>query len=124
MTISGSTHHASFRSVMPGTMFAGCRTGRLLLIESLRQALKRWAGACRCRYAPQARHLARRAGGAKDARMSKRIETDSFGPIDVENDRYWGAQTQRSLQNFKIGRERFPHELIAALALLKKAAAL
>jgi fumarate hydratase class II len=56
--------------------------------------------------------------------MGKRIETDSFGPIDVDADRYWGAQTQRSLQNFKIGRERFPREFIAAFGQLKKAAAL
>src|SRR5688572_24172412 len=56
--------------------------------------------------------------------MATRIETDSFGPIEVESDRYWGAQTQRSLQNFKIGRERFTRELIAALGVLKKAAAL
>ena len=35
--------------------------------------------------------------------MTTRSETDSFGPIDVENDKYWGAQTQRSLMNFKIG---------------------
>src|SRR5262245_60761133 len=56
--------------------------------------------------------------------MGKRIETDSFGPIEVDADRYWGAQTQRSLQNFKIGRERFPREFIAAFGQLKKAAAL
>jgi fumarate hydratase class II len=56
--------------------------------------------------------------------MATRTETDSFGPIEVEADRYWGAQTERSLRNFKIGRERFPRELIAALGLLKKAAAL
>src|SRR6266508_3019259 len=54
----------------------------------------------------------------------KRIETDSFGPIEVETDRYWGAQTQRSLQNFRIGRDRFSREMIAALGMLKKAAAL
>src|SRR5262245_59524618 len=48
-------------------------------------------------------------------RMGTRIETDSFGPIEVEDDRYWGAQTQRSLLNFRIGRERFPREMIAAL---------
>jgi fumarate hydratase, class II len=58
------------------------------------------------------------------ASMTTRIETDSFGPIEVEVDRYWGAQTQRSLQNFKIGRERFPREMVAALGLVKKAAAL
>ena len=52
-----------------------------------------------------------------------RIETDSFGPIDVPADRYWGAQTQRSLQNFKIGGERLPPVLIHALGLQKQAAA-
>jgi fumarate hydratase class II len=56
--------------------------------------------------------------------MANRVETDSFGPIDVDDTRYWGAQTQRSLQNFKIGTERFPREMIAALGTLKKAAAL
>ncbi|MBS7697938.1 MULTISPECIES: class II fumarate hydratase [unclassified Chelatococcus] len=57
--------------------------------------------------------------------MSKtRSETDSFGPIDVDADRYWGAQTQRSLQNFRIGGERLPLPLVHALALVKRAAAL
>jgi fumarate hydratase class II len=53
-----------------------------------------------------------------------RIETDSFGPIEVEADRYWGAQTERSRRNFKIGDERMPKPLIRALAMVKKAAAL
>ncbi|MBN9413539.1 MAG: class II fumarate hydratase [Candidatus Paracaedimonas acanthamoebae] len=52
-----------------------------------------------------------------------RTETDSFGPIDVENSRYWGAQTQRSLQNFKIGIERMPLPIIRAFGLQKRAAA-
>ena len=52
-----------------------------------------------------------------------RTETDSFGPIEVPADRYWGAQTQRSLQNFKIGGERLPPVLIHALGLQKQAAA-
>jgi fumarate hydratase class II len=56
--------------------------------------------------------------------MGTRVETDSFGPIEVDDSRYWGAQTQRSLQNFRIGRERFPREMIGALGSLKKAAAL
>jgi fumarate hydratase class II len=58
--------------------------------------------------------------------MSKNIrtETDSFGPIDVPGDKYWGAQTQRSLQNFKIGTETLPRPMIRALAVVKKAAAL
>ncbi len=54
----------------------------------------------------------------------KRTESDSFGKIEVPADRYWGAQTQRSLQNFRIGTERMPQPLIVALGMVKKAAAL
>jgi fumarate hydratase class II len=53
-----------------------------------------------------------------------RIETDSMGEVRVPNDRLWGAQTQRSLENFRIGGERMPAALIRALGLQKKAAAL
>lgn len=53
-----------------------------------------------------------------------RIETDSMGNIDVPDDCYWGAQTERSRQNFKIGVEKIPKELIQAFAVLKKAAAM
>jgi fumarate hydratase class II len=52
-----------------------------------------------------------------------RSETDTFGPIDVPADRYWGAQTQRSLENFRIGTEKMPLPLIHALALVKRASA-
>jgi fumarate hydratase class II len=52
-----------------------------------------------------------------------RIERDTFGNIEVPGDRLWGAQTQRSLQNFKISGERIPVELIRALAIVKRAAA-
>ncbi len=55
--------------------------------------------------------------------MSHRIEADSMGQVEVPADRYWGAQTQRSLQNFKIGGERFPREMIRALGVVKKGAA-
>ena len=58
------------------------------------------------------------------ARISTRIETDTFGPIEVPADRLWGAQTQRSLQNFRIGTERMPLPLVHALALVKQASAL
>src|SRR5438093_10960676 len=47
-----------------------------------------------------------------------------MGKIEVASDRYWGAQTQRSLQNFKIGGDRFPRPAIRALGIVKKAAAL
>ncbi|NNE21689.1 MAG: class II fumarate hydratase [Rhizobiales bacterium] len=53
-----------------------------------------------------------------------RTETDSFGPLEVAADRYWGAQTQRSLGNFKIGNETMPAPLVRALGIIKKAAAL
>ncbi|MDE2222703.1 MAG: class II fumarate hydratase [Candidatus Omnitrophica bacterium] len=56
--------------------------------------------------------------------MDHRIETDSMGQVKVAGDKYWGAQTQRSLENFKIGGDRFPREIIKALGVLKKAAAL
>ncbi|HEX3208165.1 MAG TPA: lyase family protein, partial [Geminicoccaceae bacterium] len=52
-----------------------------------------------------------------------RVETDTFGPIEVPADRYWGAQTQRSLQNFRIGTETMPAPLISALGMVKRAAA-
>lgn len=55
---------------------------------------------------------------------STRTESDSMGPIEVPQDRYYGAQTARSLIHFNIGAERFPRELIRALGILKKAAAL
>ncbi len=55
--------------------------------------------------------------------MSTRIETDSFGEIEVPAKAYWGAQTQRSLENFKIGGEIFQPEFIRAYALVKQAAA-
>jgi fumarate hydratase class II len=52
-----------------------------------------------------------------------RTETDSFGPIEVAADVYWGAQTQRSLQNFRIGEEHFPRSMIRALGIIKCASA-
>ena len=55
--------------------------------------------------------------------MSTRTERDSLGPVEVPSDRYYGAQTQRSYDNFKIGGERFPREFIRAYGLIKKAAA-
>jgi len=55
--------------------------------------------------------------------MATRSETDSMGSIEVEAARYWGAQTQRSLENFRIGDDRMPRELIHALATIKKASA-
>ncbi|HWB05980.1 MAG TPA: class II fumarate hydratase [Verrucomicrobiales bacterium] len=60
----------------------------------------------------------------KTSKANIRVERDSFGEIECPADKYWGAQTQRSLENFKIGGERMPLPLIRALALVKKAAAL
>src|ERR1051325_3788018 len=56
--------------------------------------------------------------------MGTRTESDSFGPIEVEDEHYWGAQTQRSLEHFAIGSETMPVALIHALAMIKKAAAI
>jgi fumarate hydratase, class II len=55
--------------------------------------------------------------------MGTRTETDSMGAIEVQSDRYWGAQTQRSLLYFAIGQDKMPTELIRAFGILKKAAA-
>lgn len=55
---------------------------------------------------------------------SVRYESDSIGEMEVPSDKYWGAQTQRSLENFKIGGEKMPAPLIRALGIVKKAAAL
>ena len=55
--------------------------------------------------------------------MSKRIETDTFGKIQVESNKYWGAQSQRSLKNFDIGWEMQPKSIIKALGIIKAAAA-
>ena len=60
---------------------------------------------------------------ATDAKQT-RTETDSMGAIEVPADRYWGAQTQRSLHHFNIGDDKMPREMIRALGILKKAAAL
>ena len=57
--------------------------------------------------------------------MKTRIEKDTMGPIEVQMDKYWGAQTQRSMTNFKIGEPAsMPKEVIWGMAILKKAAAM
>src|SRR6187551_3026963 len=65
--------------------------------------------------------MARRATPPRS--KSTRSETDSFGPIDVPADRYWGAQTERSRQNFKIGQDRMPMAIVHALGIVKLASA-
>jgi fumarate hydratase class II len=67
--------------------------------------------------------MRRQFGAQRSEAMSERIEKDSMGEVKVPADRLWGAQTQRSLQNFKIGGDRFPREMIRALGILKKSAA-
>src|SRR5512140_560448 len=58
-----------------------------------------------------------------NAAGTTRIERDTFGPIEVPADRLWGAQTQRSLEHFRISSEKMPDALIHALLLVKRAAA-
>ncbi|HWC93044.1 MAG TPA: class II fumarate hydratase [Pseudolabrys sp.] len=60
---------------------------------------------------------------AKPRKAKTRSESDAFGPLDIPADRLWGAQTERSLHNFRIGSERMPIELVRALGLIKRAAA-
>jgi len=64
------------------------------------------------------------AAETKVAKAGVRVESDSMGTIEVPADRYWGAQTQRSLHHFAIGHDVMPRELIRAIGILKKAAAL
>src|SRR3954447_26135565 len=64
-----------------------------------------------------------RAKTDRSSRPATRTETDSFGPIEVLADRYWGAQTERSRQNFRIGIDRMPISLVHALGIVKLAAA-
>ena len=59
-----------------------------------------------------------------EATVRTRTERDTFGPIEVPADRLWGAQTQRSLEHFRISGERMPLALVHALVLVKKAVAL
>ena len=56
-------------------------------------------------------------------RQKTRVESDAFGPLDISADKLWGAQTERSLHNFRIGTERMPIEIVHALGLIKRAAA-
>jgi fumarate hydratase, class II len=65
--------------------------------------------------------MARSATSSQSA--ATRSETDSFGPIDVPADRYWGAQTERSRQNFRIGQDRMPMPIVHALGIVKLASA-
>jgi fumarate hydratase, class II len=67
--------------------------------------------------------MARPTDHASSSSAATRSETDSFGPIDVAADRYWGAQTERSRQNFRIGHDRMPMPVVYALAMVKLAAA-
>src|SRR5882672_6387324 len=59
----------------------------------------------------------------KSSPAGTRVETDSMGAIEVANDRYWGAQTQRSIHHFSIGFDRMPRSVVRAFGILKKAAA-
>src|SRR5438067_931894 len=67
--------------------------------------------------------MASHASRIANTTETTRIETDSFGPIEVAADRYWGSQTERSRQNFRIGNDRMPLPIIRALAIVKLAAA-
>src|ERR1700721_560763 len=61
---------------------------------------------------------------SREFRSNLRQETDSLGAVNVPSDKLWGAQTQRSLEHFSIGKDLIPREMITAYAILKKAAAI
>ncbi|HEV7599300.1 MAG TPA: class II fumarate hydratase [Bradyrhizobium sp.] len=67
--------------------------------------------------------MASKTSRSAETTKATRIETDSFGPIEVAADRYWGAQTERSRQNFRIGNDRMPVPIVRALAIVKLASA-
>ena len=60
---------------------------------------------------------------ARSKSAGTRIESDAFGPLEIPADRLWGAQTERSLHNFRIGTERMPIKIVHALGVIKRAAA-
>src|SRR4029078_8476753 len=72
---------------------------------------------------PLSQEVMAKAGTSTRVAPRSRTETDSFGPIAVPADRYWGAQTQRSIEHFRIGTERMPRPLIRALGVIKRASA-
>src|SRR3954469_6944068 len=67
--------------------------------------------------------MARARKRSATSRGKTRSESGAFGPLDIPTDKLWGAQTQRSLHNFRIGTERMPIEIVRALGLIKRAAA-
>src|SRR5690606_31169088 len=69
-------------------------------------------------------HSGPNEGGPRAEAAEFRTEKDTLGDVQVPSHAYWGAQTQRSLQNFRIGNQRLPLEVVRAFAVLKKAAAL
>src|SRR6185503_7815178 len=71
-----------------------------------------------------ARSLPTMAQQSPEQSAKTRIEIDTMGAVEVPGDSYWGAQTQRSLHHFNIGDDRMPREMIRALGILKKAAAI
>src|SRR5665213_3565950 len=79
-------------------------------------------GRFRARWARQRTSIMARSTTSSKAPVM-RTETDSFGPIEVPAERYWGAQTERSRQNFRIGHDRMPMEIVHALGIVKLASA-
>src|SRR5215213_9597894 len=68
--------------------------------------------------------VGQKIGGGREGGAATRTETDTMGEVEVRADRYWGAQTERSLHHFNIGFDVMPREMVRALGVLKKAAAL
>lgn len=126
-------HLTSSSSSLPYARIVTARVGRSLAKEMLRTSSRLLADSLvRASRTPRVVHFAsapstgvRNFSASTLVMSGYREEADTFGPLRVANDRYWGAQTQRSLMNFDIGgeTERLPPPLIKAFGILKKAAA-
>ena len=112
------------KSLSPGASRTGITTARTLEIQ---QGIQKMAAntKSKARKASIAKRgvTAAPATAAKTPQTGKRVETDSMGAIEVACDRYWGAQTERSLLHFAIGFDRMPRSVVRAFGILKKAAA-
>src|SRR5260370_3360227 len=92
-------------------------------METDARSKRRKPAATRKNAATGKRAVVGKPAPAAKSSAGKRIESDSMGAIEVEHDRYWGAQTERSILHFSIGFDRMPRSVVRAFGLLTQAAA-
>ena len=97
--------------------------GEVVRLDRFRKRNSRQASSFRRRGGGPTFQHGQKPGNRQERRQKTRIESDAFGPLDIPADKLWGAQTERSLHNFRIGSERMPIEIVRALGLIKRAAA-